>query len=74
MLSARWLVPKMVKNGLYSSFVYWSLIWACFTGNLYRVERWQIAGFHQSGVEVEFSHKLLKLHSGLLGRQGTQEG
>jgi hypothetical protein len=23
---ARWLVPKMVKNGLYSSFVYWSLI------------------------------------------------
>jgi hypothetical protein len=64
----------MVKNGLYSSFVYWSLIWACFTGNLDGVERWQIAGFHQSGVEVEFSHKLLKLHSGLLGRQGTQEG
>jgi len=23
---ARWLVPKMVKNGFYSSFVYWSLI------------------------------------------------
>jgi hypothetical protein len=22
----------MVKNGLKSSFVYWSLIWACFVG------------------------------------------
>ena len=27
--NARWLVPKMVKNGLKSSFVYWRLIWAC---------------------------------------------
>jgi hypothetical protein len=26
---ARWFVPEMVKNGLRSSFVYWSLIWAC---------------------------------------------
>ena len=24
--NARWLVPKMVKNGLKSSFVYWRLI------------------------------------------------
>src|SRR3990170_679929 len=35
---ARWFVPKMVKNGLYSSFVNWSLIWVCLTGNLDRVE------------------------------------
>jgi transposase len=26
---ARWLVPEMVKNGVYSSFVYLRLIWAC---------------------------------------------
>jgi hypothetical protein len=71
---ARWLVPKMVKNGFYSSFVYWSLIWACLTGNLNRVGRWQITGFHQSSMEVEFSHKLLKLHLVRLGRQGTEEG
>jgi hypothetical protein len=37
----------MVKNGLRSSFVYWRLIWACLTGNLDRVERWQIMGFQQ---------------------------
>jgi hypothetical protein len=64
----------MVKNGFYSSFVYWSLFWACLTGNFGRVERWQIAGFHQSSMEVEFSHNLLKLHPVRLGRQGTQEG
>jgi hypothetical protein len=71
---ARWLVPKMVKNGLYSSFVNWTLIWACLTGNLDRDERWQITGFHQSSLEVEFSHKLLKPHLVRLGRQGTEEG
>jgi len=25
-LHAHWLVPEMVKNGFYSSFVYWRLI------------------------------------------------
>jgi hypothetical protein len=42
---ARWLVPKMVKDGFYSSFVFSRLIWACLMGNLGRVERWQIMGF-----------------------------
>jgi hypothetical protein len=74
MARARWLVPKMVKNGVKSPFVYWSLIWACLTGDLDRVERWQITGFHQSSMEVEFSHKLLKLHLARLGLQGTEEG
>jgi hypothetical protein len=31
---ARWLVPKMVKNGSYSSFAYLRLIWACFDEQL----------------------------------------
>jgi hypothetical protein len=52
--TARWLVPEMVKNGLNSSFVYWTLIWACLTGNLDRVERRQITGFHQSRTDVVF--------------------
>jgi len=30
--SARWLVPKMVKNGFYPSSAYWRLIWACLVG------------------------------------------
>jgi hypothetical protein len=64
----------MIKNGPKSSFVYWSLIGACLTGDLDRVERWQITGFRQSSMEVEFSHKLLKLHLVLLGLQGTEEG
>jgi hypothetical protein len=67
------LVPKMVKNGFYSSFVYWRLIWACLTDNLDRVERWQITGFHQSRMEAEFSHKPLRLHLARLESQGTQE-
>jgi len=64
----------MVKNGFYSSFVYWSLIWACLAGNLDRVERWQITGFRQSSMEAEFFYKLLKLHPVRLGRQGAEEG
>jgi hypothetical protein len=52
---ARWFVPKMVKNGLNSHFAYWSLIWACLTCNLDRVERWQTTGFQQILKEVEFS-------------------
>jgi hypothetical protein len=72
--NARWLVPKMVKNGVYSSFVYWSVIWACLTGNLDCVERWQITGFHQTSMEVEFYHKPLKPNLVRLARRGTQEG
>jgi hypothetical protein len=45
-----------------------------FDGDLDRVERWQIMGFHQSSMEVEFSHKLLKLHLILLALQGAGEG
>ena len=30
---ARWLVPKMVKNGLKSSFVFSRLIWASLVSN-----------------------------------------
>jgi hypothetical protein len=60
----------MVKSGLYSLFVNWTLIWACLTGNLDRVERLQITGFHQSSMEVEFSHKLLKLNLVRLECQG----
>jgi hypothetical protein len=43
-LRARWLVPEMVKTGLGPSFAYWRLIWACLTGNLGRVEGWQLTG------------------------------
>jgi hypothetical protein len=64
----------MVKNGLYSSFVYWGLIWACLTGGLDRVGRWQITGFHQSLMEVEFFHKSSRLHLARLESQGTQQG
>jgi hypothetical protein len=71
---ARWLVPEMVKNGLNSSFVYWSLIGACLTGNLDRVERRQITGFHQSRMEVECFHKSSRLHLARLESQGAQEG
>jgi hypothetical protein len=35
-MHARWFVPKMVKNGFYSSFVYWRLIWACLVNNSWR--------------------------------------
>ena len=31
--TARWLVPKMVKNGIYSYSVFWRLIWACLVSN-----------------------------------------
>jgi hypothetical protein len=64
----------MFKNGSKSPFVYWSLIWACLMGNLGRAEGWQIMGFDQSSMEVEFFHKLLKIHLVLLGLQGTEEG
>jgi hypothetical protein len=83
-LTVRWLgllrlgsalaCPKMVKNGVYSSFVYWSVIWACLTDNLDCVERWQITGFHQTSMEVEFYHKPLKPNLVRLARRGTQEG
>jgi hypothetical protein len=64
----------MVKNGFYSSFVYWSLIWACLTGNLDSVERWQLTGFHQSLKGAEFFHKPLRLSLACLERQGMQQG
>jgi len=73
-VSARWLVPKMVKNGLKSSFVYWSLIWTCLTDNPGRVERGQITEFHQVLKEVEVSHKPLRLQLAHLKLQGMQHG
>jgi hypothetical protein len=70
---ARWLVPKMVKNGFKSSLVYWSLIWACLTDNPSRVERCQIRRIHQILKEVGFSHEQLRLQLTHLESQGTQE-
>jgi hypothetical protein len=63
----------MVKNGVKSSFVYWSLIWACLTDNPGRVERPQTRGFHQILKEVEFFHKPLRLQLAHLELKGTQE-
>jgi len=71
---ARWLVPKMVKNGLRSSFVYWSLIWACLMGNLDRVERWQIMEFQQILKKAKFFHNPLRLQLALLKRHAMQHG
>lgn len=62
--STRWLVPKMVKNGLKSSFAFLGLIWACLMG-----KSW----FQQILKEVEFSNKPLRLHLARLEHQGTQE-
>ena len=70
---ARWLVPKMVKNGVKSYFVYWSLIWACLTDNSGRVERGQIRRFHQILKEAEFCHEQLRLQLASLELNGTQE-
>ena len=71
---ARWFVlHKMVKTGFQSSFVYWSLIWACLTGNLGRVERGQITGLQQILKKAGFSNNALRLQLARLERQGTQE-
>jgi hypothetical protein len=64
----------MVENGFYPSFVNWTLIWACLKGNLDRVERWQIARFHQSSMEAEVSHEFSKLHLVRLELRGAEEG
>jgi hypothetical protein len=47
LISARWLVPEMAKNGVCSSFVYWSLIWACFVSNSWRRVKMAAHGFQR---------------------------
>jgi hypothetical protein len=44
---ARWLVPKMVKNGFYSSFVYWRLIWACLVSKSWPRVKMATHGFQR---------------------------
>jgi hypothetical protein len=54
LISARWLVPEMVKNSVYSSFVCWRLIWACFSEQLLAprqdVNSWVPANLKESRV------------------------
>jgi hypothetical protein len=37
-------VPKLAKNGFYSSFSLLRPIWACLMGSSWRVEEWKIMG------------------------------
>jgi len=62
----------MVKNGHKASFVYWSLVWTCLTGNLDHFERRQITEFQQILKKTEFSHNTLRLHLARLELKGTQ--
>jgi len=73
LLKERWLVPKMVKKDHKSSFVYWSLIWTCLTGNLDHFERRQIMGFQQILKKTEFFHNTLRLHLARLELKGTRK-
>jgi hypothetical protein len=63
----------MVKNGFYSSFVFSSLIWACFLGKSWPRAKMTNHGFQQILKEVEFFHNTLRLHLARLELQGTQE-
>jgi len=69
---ARWLVPKMVKNGVKSSFVYWRLIWACLLGECRRVERCKTWVSIKSVWKWSFSIKREGCAQPRLERQGTQ--
>jgi len=53
--SARWLVPKMVKNGICSYSVFSRLIWACSAGESWPCPKTANRGFQQVRVEVDFS-------------------
>jgi len=52
---ARCLVPKMVKNGIYSYSVFSRLIWACFVGESWPCSKMAHRGFQQVRVEVDSS-------------------
>jgi hypothetical protein len=61
----RWFVPKIIKNGLCSSFSYWSFIWACFADKSHRAKRWQITRLHQvpsNPYGVQFFLRWLRLY------------
>jgi hypothetical protein len=53
-------------------FFFWLLAsdLGLFGGRIFRVVRWQIAGFQQVLKDVELSHKPLRLYLARLERQG----